>query len=165
MQRYRERLWAPWWAWPVVGIGPLMLGVAYGHAISAAVGWVLGVALAVLAGTALLVTSPVIEVTDHGIRAGRAFLEAEFLGPVTALDNSQARRLRGVDADGRAYVVLRGWLPTAVRLVVADDRDPAPYWYVSTSDPAALAAALNQARRASSTPNVEGSTTGVVEDD
>lgn len=164
MQRYRERLWAPWWAWPVTGIGPLMLGVAYGHAISAPVGWSVGVALAVLAGTALLVTAPVIEVTDDGIRAGRAFLEADYLGPAAALDSAQARRLRGVDADGRAYVVLRGWLPAAVQLDLADDRDPAPYWYLSTAHPAALAGALEQARRAGSRPNVEGSTTGVVDD-
>ena len=156
MPDYRERLWAPWWAWPVAGIGPLMLGVAYGYAISGPVGWSVAAALAVLAVGALVGTAPVLEVTGRGIQAGPAFLEAEYLGSATALDKGEARSLRGVDADARAYSVLRGWLPSAVRLDVADDRDPAPYWYLSTRDPRALAAALNQARRGPSTPGVEG---------
>jgi len=156
MSLYRERLWAPWWAWPVAGIGPVMLGVAYGHAISPLVGWLVAAAMIALIVPALAGTAPVLEVDEDGLKAGRAFLEAEYFGEATALDPTQARRLRGVEADGRAYVVLRGWLSTAVRLEVADDRDPTPYWYLSTKNPQGLASALNQARRAGATAPMEG---------
>lgn len=162
MVLYRERLGAPWWVWAVSGIGPLMLGVAYGYATSALVGWLVAIAVAGLTGALLTRTAPVIKVTTAGIHARRAFLEAEYIGRATALDPAAARKLRGVAADSRAYLVLRGWLPDAVRLEVDDDRDPTPYWYLSTKDPAALVAALEQCRRprAHQATDVEGSNPG-----
>lgn len=142
MLPFRERLSVPWWAWLVAASGPLMLGVAYGYAISTPVGWLVAAALAILLVTSLLRTAPVIEVTKEGLRAGRAFLESPYLGEVTVLGTDEARRLRGVGADARAYTLVRGWLPGAVRLDVDDDRDPTPYWYLSTRKPEALAKAL-----------------------
>jgi hypothetical protein len=68
------------------------------------------------------------------------------MGAVTALDPPAAALLRGRDADPRAYLLLRAWAPAAVRVEVDDPGDPAPYWYVSTRRPAALAAALELAR-------------------
>jgi hypothetical protein len=62
------------------------------------------------------------------------------------LDADAARRVRGVDADPRAFLYLRGWVPTAVRLDLNDPSDPAPYWYVSTRRPEELAVALGWTR-------------------
>ena len=50
--------------------------------------------------------------------------------------------LAGLEADARAYLLLRPYLKRAVRINVRDDRDPAPYWLVSTRDPDRLAAAV-----------------------
>ena len=68
------------------------------------------------------------------------------VGAVTPLDPEAAEALRGPKADARAYLVLRGWIRTAVRVEVADPADPAPYWYVSTRRPEELAAALAEVR-------------------
>jgi len=133
-----------------------MLGVAYGYAISSQIGLLVAVFLAAVLTVAMVTTAPVIEVTPAGVLAKRAFLPAEYFGSATALDPREAKVLRGVGADARGFTVLRGWLTAAVRLEVADDLDPTPYWYLSTAQPDALAAALNQVRRASNPIDVEG---------
>jgi Protein of unknown function (DUF3093) len=38
--------------------------------------------------------------------------------------------------------VMRPYLKRAVRVTVRDDRDPAPYWLLSSRDPEHLAAAI-----------------------
>lgn len=143
---FEERLRAPWWLWVLTWAWPLMLGIAYGYATNAVVGTLVAVGAAALGTAALVRTAPIVTVDDTGWRAGRAYLEAEYLGEVAALDPAAARQLRGVDADASAYVLLRGWVSTAVRCDVADARDPTPYWYVSTRRPNALVMALTQAR-------------------
>lgn len=151
-----ERLWPPWWAWPLAAGAPAMLGVAYGYAVAPWVGWLVCASVAAIVALAMVSTAPVIKVTNAGLLAKRAFLGSEYLGTATTLDREEAKLLRGVTADARAFTVLRGWLPTAVRLDVADPRDPTPYWYLSTKDPAGLADALNQVRRARAPADMEG---------
>ena len=63
----------------------------------------------------------------------------------------QTRRVAGVDADARAYLLLRPYLKRAVRVEITDPADPAPYWLVSTRHPDELAAGADRrshARRA-----------------
>ena len=90
--------------------------------------------------------SVLVEVRDHQLVAGRARLPLSSIGRVTALDAAEARTLRGVGADPRAFLVLRGWVSTAVRVDLDDPADPTPYWYVSTRRPDRLAAALDGRR-------------------
>lgn len=141
-QRYRERLWPPAWVWPVAVAWPAMLGVAYGYATTALVGWLVGAGAAALALAGLVDWSTTVTVDVDGVTAGRVHLPAACIGRVQPLDGEQARRLRGVDADARAFLVVRGWVGPAVRLDVVDPLDPTPYWYVSTRRPDVLAAAL-----------------------
>ena len=108
MVLFRERLWAPWWAWPVAVSWPAALGVAYGYATSATIGLLVGVLLSGAVALALIRAAALIVVDQGQLRAGRATLEAEYLGTPSPLDRSAARRLRGVDADGRAFTVVRG---------------------------------------------------------
>ena len=54
-----------------------------------------------------------------------------------------ARRTAGVDADARAYLLLRPFLKRAVRVEITDPADPAPYWLVSTRHGEALVRALS----------------------
>jgi hypothetical protein len=45
-------------------------------------------------------------------------------------------------------MLLRSYVPTAVRIEITDPEDPTPYVYLSTRDPQALAAALTAVRAA-----------------
>ena len=53
-------------------------------------------------------------------------------------------RAAGVDADARAYLLLRPYLKRAVKVEITDPADPAPYWLVSTRHADALVRALGQ---------------------
>jgi len=143
---YRERLTAPlsWWALA------LLFGVAVGWAFYVATpAWAALVAL--LIGTAVAVTvvasygSATVEVSSEGFRAGRALLPWTAVGKVRALDRDGARRAAGVEADARAYLLLRGYCGGAVRVEVDDPADPTPYWLVSSRRPEAVVSAIGAA--------------------
>lgn len=132
----------PWWGWLLMIALAGMVGIAYGAAISAAIGWLVFAAIVALASWGLLALATEVRLDAAGLRVGRVFLEHQYLGAATPLDRAAAVRLRGRDADARAFVVLRAWVKTAVRIEVADELDPTPYWFVSTRQPDRLAAAV-----------------------
>jgi hypothetical protein len=142
---YRERLTPPWWGWLLAAFWASTLGIAYGYAVAALVGWVVGVGLFLVAVLAIARMSAVVEVTSSTLRAGSATLPLSVVGEVTALDAASAREVRGTGADPRAFALLRGWISQAVILRLRDPADPTPYWYVSTRRPEEFASALRQA--------------------
>lgn len=146
-REFSERLWVPplWWLWPVLMAGSLWLVYqhAYGPRVSVPVGvgaLVLGAAVLVGYGRAR------VEVRPDVFVAGRATLPLWAVGEVEPLEPAAARAARGSEADPRAYLLVRAYVPAAVRVTVDDPEDPVPYWYVSTRHPERLAAALTAAR-------------------
>ena len=91
----------------------------------------------------LLLTTPVIEVTETGLRAGRAILPGEFVGEAVALHGEDAFMARGRELDARAFTLLRGFVKDVVRVENTDQQDPAPYWVISSRHADQLARALN----------------------
>jgi hypothetical protein len=83
-----------------------------------------------------------VSVRDQTFRAGRAQIPVSLLGAAVPLDAAGSRRLAGVDADARAYLLLRPYVKRSVQVPVQDPADPAPYWLVSTRRPDRLVAAL-----------------------
>lgn len=143
---YRERLWAPWWLWLVASVIAGTLGLAFGVPLGPLAGTVAWLVPQALIVWVLVTAAATVSVDDDGLVAGRARLPLSAMARVAALDARAAGALRGRDADPRAYLLLRPWVPAAVRVDVDDPRDPTPYWYVSTRAPAALSAALHAAR-------------------
>jgi hypothetical protein len=140
---YTERLGVPlrWWVQGTMLVAMLWLAVAV--AAPVVVAWlVTAVALVLLVFCLWAYGSARIVVGDGELRAGRAHIEARHIGTATPLDAEQARRTAGVDADARAYLLLRPYLKRAVKVEITDPADPAPYWLVSTRRPEELVAAL-----------------------
>lgn len=138
---FRERLWPSWWMFLATALViPASLLVFL--PISPVAGVVSAIVLYGAIVVALLATAPVIAVTDEMLRVGRARIERSFLGAVTAHTGADAVTERGTRLDARAWLVLRGWVSGVVRIEIADDADPTPYWLVSTRRPEELAAAL-----------------------
>lgn len=124
------------------------LWVALVVATPGSVAWsVTGAAVAVLALLLLSYGSARVMVADGELRVGRARIEGHHLGRVDSLDAEQTRRVAGVEADARAFLLLRPYLSRAVRVEVTDPADPAPYWLVSSRDPDALAEAVSALTR------------------
>lgn len=140
---YDERLSVPlrWWVQGTMLVASLWLAVVV--ALPSAAAWtVSGAAMLLLAALLLWFGSARVSVRDGVFRAGRASIPVALLGAITPLDPEATRRTAGVEADARAYLLLRPYLKRAVRVEVADPADPTPYWLVSTRRPDQLAAAL-----------------------
>jgi hypothetical protein len=143
---YDERLGVPlrWWVQGFMFVASLWLAVLAALPEGAAWG-VTGGAAAVVAGLFWSYGNARISVRDGVLRAGRARIETHHLGTVEALDAEQTHRAAGVEADARAYLLLRPYLKRSVRVEISDPADPAPYWLLSTRRPDVLATALTGA--------------------
>ena len=67
--------------------------------------------------------------------AGPAHISARPGRPAEPLDAEETRRVHGVDADARAFLLTRPYLKRSVQVPVHDPADPTPYWLVSTRHP------------------------------
>jgi hypothetical protein len=141
---YSERLGVPlrWWVQGTMLVATLWLAVVV--ALPPVAAWIItAIAMAVLALGLWAYGAARITVDAGSFRAGRAHIAATHLGAVTPLDPGETRRIAGVDADARAYLVLRPYLKRAVKVEITDPADPAPYWLVSTRRPEELVRALS----------------------
>lgn len=73
-----------------------------------------------------------IEVRSQVLYLGRAHIESRYIAEIIELDKEKMRYERGTGLDPRAFLALRFWVPTGVKLVIKDERDPTPYWLFST---------------------------------
>ncbi|HEU4948384.1 MAG TPA: DUF3093 domain-containing protein [Kribbella sp.] len=142
---YRERLSVPlrWWLIAAAAVLTLWLitAVPAGNAAGIAVA---GVAAVLLIALLLRYGGAVVEVDAENLRAGRARIERSYLSSAQALTGEAARNAFGRDCDPNAYLLLRSYVPGAVRVEVTDPQDPTPYWLIATRHPQRLAAALTQ---------------------
>lgn len=138
---YRERLDASPAYWVVVPLAGVFAGAALLPVSSLVAGLVATVAAGAVA-IALVRAAAAVEVDDGVLRAGRARLPVQVVSGVDVLDRDATRAALGVDLDARAYTCTRPWVPTAVRIHLADPGDPTPYWLISSRYPTRLAATL-----------------------
>lgn len=142
-ERYSERLWPAWWAWPLSLVPAVMVAVAYGAALGATAGWLVaavGIGLTLLL---LFVTAPRIDVSSAGLSVDGALLPPSSVGSVEAVDAARLAALRGPGADARVFVALRPWSTRDGVLVTLDDADdPHPAWLFTSRHPARVVAAL-----------------------
>lgn len=140
---YDERLSVPlrWWSLGVMFLATVWLAVILW--IPAALAWtVTGVLVALFALMMLAYGGARITVTDGWLQAGRARIEARYIGAATPLSQSEAWQVAGPKADARAYLLLRPYVRRAVKIEIDDPADPTPYWLVCTRHPEQLAAAV-----------------------
>lgn len=145
---YQERLGVPlrWWALLTMFLASVLLAFLVATPLWVAV-TVTGVMLAVFGGVFVSYGAARIVVRDQVLQAGRARIPLGVLGTPVALDAPASRRLAGVDADARAYLLLRPYVGGSVQVPVEDPRDPTPYWLISTRRPERLVDALTRAAR------------------
>ncbi|MEU7560113.1 DUF3093 domain-containing protein [Streptomyces eurythermus] len=145
---YEERLTAPrsWWVISLlVGVSLALILLPFGT-LPLLGGLVGGTAAAAVVASAY--GSPRIRVVGDSLIAGEARLPVSALGATEILDAEEARAWRTYKADTRAFLLLRAYIPTALRVEVTDPEDPTPYLYLSTREPRRLAAAIDAARKA-----------------
>ncbi|MEU0344493.1 DUF3093 domain-containing protein [Streptomyces bobili] len=143
---YDERLTAPrsWWFISfLVGVAFALILLPFGT-LPLLGGLVGGTAVAAVAASSY--GSMRIRVVGDSLIAGEAKIPVAALGEAEVLDAEEARAWRTCKADTRAFLLLRAYIPTALRVEVTDPSDPTPYLYLSTREPQRLAEALRAAR-------------------
>jgi hypothetical protein len=154
--RYRERLNVPIAWWVLSGLFAFSMLLAFGFYL----GPVWGVSTALVSflvmGAVFSAAAIQISVTEGQLKVGRANIELHYVGAVSALDATAARRRQGAQADARAFLVLRPYVKTAVEIEISDVDDPVPYWLVATRRPQALSAALRAATAAAASTTLSG---------
>jgi hypothetical protein len=155
MHSYRERLFSPpsWW---LVG---MISAVTFGAVVWT--GFDLAITVTIFAGLIFITGAflvnwgrATIQVADGELRVGDDVLPLSEVGEVRALDEAQARALRGPRADPRAYTLIRPYLRYAVYVEVTGHAAAWPYWLLATRRPTELAAAIESSRPVVSTGGV-----------
>ncbi|GAA1090378.1 MULTISPECIES: DUF3093 family protein [Kitasatospora] len=143
---YDERLSVPvrWWlaaAASAAGLAAALLPLGPMPAVAAGA-LLLAVTASVLRGYGAVR----IRVCDGVLVAGQIVLRAEHFGGIEILDETEALAWRTRRAGPRARLLMRGFLPQAVRVDIVEPTLLCPFVYLSTRRPAELAGVLADAR-------------------
>lgn len=148
--RYRERLWVPWWWWPLgfglagliafevnMGLapGPAWLPYATLFAVAAGALWWLG-------RVEIRVTADPKVPGGVELWAGEAHLPVTVIARSAAVAPSAKSAALGRQLDPAAFVLHRAWVGPMVLVVLDDPDDPTPYWLVSCRHPERVLSAL-----------------------
>ncbi|MEV0254470.1 DUF3093 domain-containing protein [Streptomyces sp. NPDC050732] len=142
MHIYEERLSVPRSWWGLVALGGAGLAVAaiplgvLAAVTAATVGMAVSAALVHLHGSVRILVTP------GSLVVGKRVIPIEALGATEILDEREAFEWRTVRANPYAMLLLRSYVPTALRIELRNSWGGAPYVYVSTRQPMNLAAVL-----------------------
>lgn len=131
------------WVWVVVVVTCLCIGFTFWVPFGLAAG-VGSFAITTIPSLWWLAhSSPQITVTEQELRVGRAHIDLYYTGIIASLDEQSTTNARGVNADPRAFSVIRPLsAKEAITIEICDDDDPHPYWLISTKDPQSFGRAL-----------------------
>lgn len=71
-------------------------------------------------------------VSGDELRIENAHIDLKFIADVEVLNPTQMKLIRTRDADPAAYLAIKFWVTTGVKITLNDKRDPTPYWLVSS---------------------------------
>lgn len=140
--RFREIVRWPLWLWFLAflfnGSIILIFWAAFDDRATSIVAILLTLSTFYVAHTSRLT----LEVSNTQLRVGKASIEKIYLGEALTLNRAEMRYHRGPGCDATAYLAIRFWIPTGIRIEIADPRDPTPYWLVSSKNFEKFATAL-----------------------
>lgn len=148
---YRERLSPSLWVIVSAAVAAPMAALVVAP-IDTTLALVAGALVGVAIVAVLIAGSPVVEVRDGVLTAGRAHIDIGFTGEVTVLTGEEARHARGPGLQPRSWHLIRGGIDGVVMVAITDPDDPAPFWVLSTRTPDRLAAAVRRAQTTPRTP-------------
>ena len=138
------RRW-PLWLW----IFLLFLAASLSFAVWVALGLRDAIIISVLQFGLLLLANLTsglkIELKAEWLHVGKAEIEIAFISKVSTLNSEQMRQARGAQLDPAAFLALRFWVSTGIKIEVSDPRDPTPYWLISTKAAEKLQLTLDRA--------------------
>lgn len=147
--RYRERLSPSLWLLVTAAVAGPMVALTL-TPLGSLPALLTGAGAAVLLIAALIAASPAVRVTGTVLRAGKAHIDARWLGTGVALVGDDAREARGTALPARGWHLIRGGIDGVVVVQNTDPNDPVTSWTISTRTPDRLLAAIRDAQKAAS---------------
>ncbi|GHF64886.1 DUF3093 domain-containing protein [Amycolatopsis bartoniae] len=142
-KRYGERLYVPWWGWPLPLLAAVLLAAEIHMGHPGVLAWLPYLVLVPLMAAWLLTMGRAkVEIAGDELRVGKAHLPLRYVGEVDVIDREHKRKALGPELDPAAFVVHRGWVGPIVRVHLTDPDDPTPYWVFSTRKPEVVAELL-----------------------
>lgn len=147
LRRYRERLSPSLPFFVAICLAGPMVSLSF-IPVGSVIALVLGVVATVVIIVLAVLASPIISVEGTRLRAGRAQIDAHWLGEPAELTGPEARNARGPGLDRSGWHLIRGGIDGIVVVPITDPADPVTTWTISTRTPDRLVAAIERARQA-----------------
>ncbi|GAA2890484.1 hypothetical protein GCM10010455_11170 [Microbacterium esteraromaticum] len=143
-ETYRERLAPGLWLLVTIALAGPMVSLVL-TPLDPSLALVVGGAVSLALVTLSVALSPRIRVADGVLHAGRAHVDARWLGDAEHFsgEDARARRTHAIDKDG--WNLLRGGIDGVVVVPITDPDDPVKSWTISSRTPDRLAAAIRTA--------------------
>lgn len=144
-ETYRERLAPGLWLLVTIALAGPMVSLVLtplDPSLALAVGAIVSLVLVTLS----IVLSPTVRVVDGVLHAGRAHIDAVWLGEPREFSGEEARARRSHQIARDGWNLLRGGIDGVVVVPVTDPDDPVSSWTISSRTPNRLAAAISSAR-------------------
>ncbi|MEV7620833.1 DUF3093 domain-containing protein [Microbacterium sp. NPDC089321] len=144
-ETYRERLAPGLWLLVTIALAGPMVSLVL-TPLDPSLALVVGGAVSLVLVILSVALSPTIRVADGVLHAGRAHIDARWLGDPEYFsgEDARARRTHAIDKDG--WNLLRGGIDGVVVVPITDPDDPVTSWTISSRTPDRLAAAIRTAR-------------------
>ncbi len=144
-ETYRERLSPGLWLLVTIALAGPMVSLVL-TPLDASLALLVGGGVSLVLVTLSIVLSPTVRMIDGVLHAGRAHIDAVWLGEPADFsgEDARARRTHQIARDG--WNLLRGGIDGVVVVPVTDPDDPVNSWTTSSRTPDRLAAAIRAAR-------------------
>jgi hypothetical protein len=140
--RYREVIRMPLWLLALIYFFFLSFVLSVWAALGNSAALISFLVLSALVVLIAIRTRLMIQVSESELLVGRAHIDLKYIGEVTELDSQAMRKLRTRDADPMAFLVIRFWSSTGVKVEITDKRDETPYWLITSNKANQLVQAL-----------------------
>lgn len=140
--RYREVIRMPLWLLALIYFFFLSFVLSVWAALGNSAALMSFLALSALVVVIAIRTRLIIQVSQSELMVGRAHIELKYIGEVTVLDSAAMRNIRSRDANPLAFLGIRFWSSTGVKVELNDKRDETPYWLITSNKANQLAQAL-----------------------
>jgi hypothetical protein len=140
--RYREVIRMPLWLLALIYFFFLSFVLSVWAALGNSAALISFLVLSALVVLIAVRTRLMIQVSESELLVGRAHIDLKYIGEVTELDSQAMRKLRTRDADPMAFLGIRFWSSTGVKVEITDNRDETPYWLITSDKANQLAQAL-----------------------
>ena len=128
---FREVIRPPLWLLAFIYFMFLSLVIAFWAALGNFSALLAFIILTIALGFIAVSAKGEVRVIDDELKIGKAHIAVKYIKDVQILDKNQMRLLRTRDADPAAYLAIKFWVATGVKITLDDERDPTPYWLVS----------------------------------